>query len=373
MKRRAGKQFLLPLLFFWLLLPLPVSAQSVSDYDYSDAQDTLDAALEEAPSFADLVSLFFSGDADKALRQFPAYLKSGLLSEISVSRKSLGQVLLIAAFGAVFSGLADAFQDKQAGEAGFYVTYLLLLSLLFTAFQAALSVAEETVGHVTAFMGALLPAFTLSVAATGKTLTSLFSYEFILAAVSIVEWSFRVFFLPGIRIYVVLSLVNHISEEDILTKLTELLELGLSWSLKALVGLVAGYGAVQSLVLPMADSLKTGAVTRVLSAIPGIGTGAGAAASLIAGTANLIKNSIGAAALAVLVLLAAVPVLKLAVITVLYHGAAAIVQPVADERVTECLAAMASAARLLLKLTVSAVGLFLLAVGLLCAFPPSGL
>ena len=115
------------LLFFWLVLPLSVSARSVSDYDYSDAQDTLDSALEEAPSFSELVSDFFSGNADKAVRQFPSYLKHSLLAEVSVSRKSLGQVLLIAAFGTVFSSLADAFRDKQAGEAGFYVTYLLCL------------------------------------------------------------------------------------------------------------------------------------------------------------------------------------------------------------------------------------------------------
>ena len=49
-----------------------------------------------------------------------------------------------------------------------------------------------------------------------------------------------------------------------LGKLQELLELVLGWGMKALMGVILGYGAIQSLVLPLADSLKTGAVTRIL-------------------------------------------------------------------------------------------------------------
>ena len=102
--------------------------------------------------------------------------------------------------------------------------------------------------------------------------------------------------------------------------------------------------------------------------IPGIGAGAGAAASLVTGTAVLIKNGIGAAALIVLLLICSVPVLKLAVITILYYGAAAMVQPVADKRVTDCLAGMAVGVRMLLKATMASAGMFLLLIGILCAF-----
>ena len=353
----------------WLLFSLSVRAEGETDkYDYSEVQDTMDEVMEEAPSFSSLVESMVSGNAGEMLKDLPGYLKNSLFSEIRENRKSLGHVLLIAAFGTIFSGLAASFQDKQAGETGFYVTYLLLLSLLLTAFSEAASVAERTITHVLEFMGALLPAFTLSVAAAGKPLTSVFSYEFVMLVISLAQWLFRVVFLPGIQVYAVLNLVNHISREDILTKLTELLELVLGWGMKTVIGLVVGYGVIQSMVLPMADSVNTGAVTKVLSAIPGIGGGAGAAASLVTGTACLIKNGIGAAALVVLFLLAAVPILKLAVITVLYHGAAALVQPVADERVTECLTGTAGAAVLLLKLTVAEVGMFFLIIGLMCAF-----
>ncbi|MCI8504801.1 MAG: sporulation protein [Lachnospiraceae bacterium] len=365
-KRKAVPWFLL---FFFLLFHGTAHAQGETDrYDYSDAQDVIDEAMEEAPSFSDLVESLVSGKAGEILGKLPSLLAESLFSEINASRSSLGHILLIAAFGTLFSGLAVSFQDKQAGETGFYVTYLLLLSLLLAAFSEAAQIAADTVSHIMEFMSALIPAFTLSVAAAGKPLTSVFSYEFVMVAISIAERVFQIIFIPGIQVYVVLMLVNHISKEDILTKMTELLEILLSWGLKTLIGLIVGYGMVQSMVIPMADSVKTGTLTKLLAAIPGIGGSAGAAASLVTGTACLIKNGIGTAALIVLVLLAAVPVMKLAVLTVLYHGAAAMIQPVADERVTECLAGVAGAVRLLLKLTAAAAGMFLLIIGVVCAF-----
>lgn len=366
---RRWKTGLVLLLFFFLSCRGIVQASGETDkYDYSGAQDVMDEAMEDAFSFSGLVDVLVSGKAGELLGQFLALLKESLFSEINTSRNSLGHILLIAVFGTVFSGLAVSFQDRQAGEMGFYVTYLLLLSLLLTAFFEAAQIAKDTVSYVLEFMSALIPAFTLSVAAAGKPLTSVFSYEFIMAVISIAEWLFQAVFIPGTQVYVVLMLVNHISKEDILTKMTELLELLLKWGLKTVIGLVVGYGMIQSMVIPVADSVKTGTLAKLLGAIPGIGGGAEAAASLVTGTACLIKNGIGTAALIVLVLLAAVPVLKLAVLTVLYHGAAAIIQPMADKRVTECLAGVAGAARLLLKMTVAAAGMFLLIVGVVCAF-----
>ena len=369
---RRGAVILLAAALLWMLMAGRAKASESSggaeaQYDYSGAQEALDEAMDEAPSFSGLVEDFMAGRAKEALGQLPRYLKDSLFSEIAAAGNSLGQLLAVAAVGALFSGLASAFQNRQTGETGFYVTYLLHIALELPAFHAAASVAEEAVSRAMGFMAALLPAFTLSMAAAGKTMTSVFSYEFVMAAISVCQWMFGNLFLPGIRVYVVLALVGHITKEEILTKLTELLELLLGWGLKALAGFVVGIGAVQSLVLPMADSLKTGAVTKLLGAIPGIGGGAGAAASLAAGTASLIKNSIGAAALVALLLLGAVPVLKLLVITLLHHGAAALLQPAADERVTECLSGVAGGTRLLLRVTAVSVGMMLLTVGLLCA------
>ena len=287
-----GRNLCVLLLIVWIFMGVSVSASEATDldsYDYSGMQEVLDEASEDPPSFSELAKQFFSGQGKEALSQIPSWLENRFFSELKGGRRLLGQVLFLAAFGAVFSGLSDAFRDKQAGETGFYVTYLLLLSLLFTGFKEAVSSAETVMNQVTAFMGALVPAFTLSVAASGKPLTAVFSYEFILICVNAAQWCFRMIFLPGIPDFCGGESGGTDLQGGNAGKTAGASGAGF-WirGMKALMGVILGYGAIQSLVLPLADSLKTGAVTRTLSAIPGIGNSAGAAAGLVAGMANLI-------------------------------------------------------------------------------------
>ena len=85
----------------------------------------------------------------------------------------------------------------------------------------------------------------------------------------------------------------------------------------------------------------------------------------MAGIGEPDQKQYGAAALAALLFLAVIPSLKLLVLALLYQGAAALVQPAADERVTECLSSMARGMLLSFKLTGGA-GLSLFSVGGAC-------
>ena len=120
-------------------------------------------------------------------------------------------------------------------------------------------------------------------------------------------------------------------------------------------------------MLPYADAVKNSGFQKILEMIPGVGQGMGAAAKVILGSGVLIKNAMGAAAVVVLLLLSLVPVLKLAVLCVLYRAAASILQPVGDKRLVACIAGVAEGERMLLGLTVAGMMVFVLAIALICA------
>jgi stage III sporulation protein AE len=81
-----------------------------------------------------------------------------------------------------------------------------------------------------------------------------------------------------------------------------------------MVGLVLGFHLIQSMVLPYVDSLKTGAVQKIIGVIPGIGQGVNSVAQMMLGSGVLIKNTIGAAGIILLLILSMIPLLKLAVL-----------------------------------------------------------
>ena len=88
---------------------------------------------------------------------------------------------------------------------------------------------------------------------------------------------------------------------------------------------------------------------------------------VLLGSGALIKNGIGTVALIFLLLLCLVPILKLGIVAIMYQGAAAVVQPAADKRIVACISAVASGTKLLLKLVLYTLILFVVTVAIVCA------
>ncbi|WP_434309288.1 stage III sporulation protein AE [Hominifimenecus sp. rT4P-3] len=358
------------LLFLLIFVSVPVygAGTEPEDYDLSQIEAYLEQEMgAESSSFGDMLDRVLEGDFSGALSQMGILAKQAAFSELASNKNAVRQAILIALFGSLLTYFAGAFSENSVGETGFYVSYLLLAALLFSAFGASLSICTRVLQVLLSFLSLLVPVFFMAVAYAGGTITSLGFYELTLLAIGGVQWLFLTFLVPIIEIYVTLLLVNSLSREDFLSKLTDLMKVVVDWGTKSLLGLIIGLNLVQGLVLPLVDSVKSSAVRKAVSAIPWIGNGADAVGQVLLGSGALIKNGIGTAALIFLVILCLMPLLKLGVITLMYQGAAAIVQPAADKRIVACISAVASGTKMLLKLVLYTLILFMVTVAIVCA------
>ena len=212
-----------------------------------------------------------------------------------------------------------------------------------------------------------MPAYFISVAFAGGSTSAAAFYEIALGAAWAVQWLCRQVFLSIVRVYGLLVLGDHMMEEPFFSKMTELMEKIVSWGLRSILGLTMGLQILQSLVLPYADSAGRSAIMKFAEMIPGLGQATGAAARLVFGSSVLIKNSLGAAAVLILAVITLVPVVKLAVLMVMYQGAAALLQPVCDKRIISCIQGMAAGHGLLLRITLYSLFLFILVIAITCA------
>ena len=87
---------------------------------------------------------------------------------------------------------------------------------------------------------------------------------------------------------------------------------------------------------------------------------------LVLGSAILIKNSIGAAALLILAVLCLIPVAKLVLFALSYKLVAAVVQPVSDTRIVECIGCVGEGMVLLMKTMLTSCILFWLTLAVMC-------
>lgn len=352
----------------WFLSPVfGHAAQDAENFapDYGDIQEFLNGQ-DTGLSFAEMVEQLTSGNWSEIPGMLLSQAGTFLFAEIRKNKNELFFLFAIAIFSSIFANFAKAFRSGYAAQTGFYVTCLILAVTLLGAFTAASQVTVQFLTTLLGFMRALVPAFFLSVAYVGNPLASVGFYQTTLLAIGGAEWIFLKILLPFVRIYLVFGLVNGIVGEDFLTRLAKLVKKGTEWGMKTLFSAVLGLQFIQGMILPYADNVKTGAVKKMAGLIPGVGKGISAVAEILTGSGILIKNGIGTAAFFCLVFFSLVPLLKLAVISLIYRLAAALLAPVADKRMLGCVDAMAAAVGMLLKMTGMTVLLFGLSIALVC-------
>ena len=245
--------------------------------------------------------------------------------------------------------------------------YMILFLLLIVSFQNSMGIAGEVMEHMRDFMTVLAPACFLAMTFSACTVSAGIYYEFILLLIAVMRWFTEVFVLPCTEVYILLVLANHLSKEERLTRFSELAELLVEWSLKAVLAAVMGFHMIQGLISPAADAARNTAVSQGLEMVPGVGDISSSVTDVLLGSAMLIKNGIGAAALVVLIVLCLIPLTKLAIIMAAYYVLAAVLQPVSDERITDCLSGMGNGVRLLFKTVFTMLVLFLLTIALATA------
>ena len=89
------------------------------------------------------------------------------------------------------------------------------------------------------------------------------------------------------------------------------------------------------------------------------------AAKAAVGSGVLLKNAVGGAGVIVIIIVCAVPLIKLLVIALMYKLVEAVIQPVSDARLTECVHAAGEGIFLLLKTAGTVILLFVLSLAMM--------
>lgn len=355
-----------------------------SDTSYLNAEDLVDSYLDEldlqeiqdsiqemfpdaAFNFRDSVIKLMQGKTPLTADSVKELLLDAVCGELSGQRAMILQILVLAVAAAVFSNFVRVFEKSQISEIAFYMIYLLLFVILMRAFGELDRSTRANLERMLHFMKVLLPVYLVAASLAAGSVTAAGFYELTLTAIWAAQTVLTYVVLPGIRLYVLFLLINHLGREDYFSKLAELFRMAVGWILKTLLAVVVGVETVQTLLLPAVDLLKNSVWKRAAGAIPVLGNTLNAVTETVLGTAVLLKNAVGVAGAAAIVLICLTPVARLLVCTFLYKALGAAVQPVSDRRITECVSGVGEGAALLLK-TLSITGvMFLITLALVTA------
>lgn len=343
------------------------------EFEFSEIEDLLDDIFpEKKTDFQDLIKKMLSGQTEPSLQVIGEMISDQFFYEWKSSKAGMVHILLIVIVAAVFTNFSNVFQNQQISEISFYVLYLLLITIGLNSFRILIVSASENLERLIGFMKVLGPVYFLAVAFAAGSSTSILFYNLVLLLIYLVELVILNFLIPFVQVYIVVKVMNNLSEEDYLSKFAELCETVIAWTLKTLLAGVTGVNIIQGLLSPAIDSLKRSVVGRSAEAIPVVGDAIGGVTEVMLGTAVLIKNGIGVAGALVCIGICLVPMIQMAVVTLLYKLIAAMIQPVSDKRIVGCISSIADGSQMLLRIIFTTGVLFLLTIAVVTATTMAG-
>ncbi|MBU5480854.1 stage III sporulation protein AE [Blautia sp. MSJ-19] len=327
----------------------------LDELELSQVQGMLDEMLgEQSFSMKETLAKLVKGEKVLSGESIRELLYRCFFAQMEKEKGLFVRLLLLVLLAAIFADFAAAFDSGQIGDICFYLVYLLLFILLMDAFTDMSLSLQQTLSWMTEFMRGLAPAYFLTVSVSAGTATASVFYEGVLILTWMIQCLIRQIFLPGAGLYVMLSLVNHLSREEMLGKMAELIDTAVRWGLKTLLGAAVGLQVIRNLVAPVMDTLKRGMLGRAAGALPGVGNAVNMVTELVLTSAVLVRNSLGVVILLAFVAIGAGPVLHYGILSLAYRFLAAVAQPVSDKRIVESLTAMGEGCVLLLKVIFTA-------------------
>lgn len=310
--------------------------------------DELDRLLSSKTTvtFSDIYSAMRNGQIDEAMENALRAFTDSVIYELRTSRVLALQIIAVIILGSTFAQLSGN-MGEYVLENGFMVTYMILVSLLLGDFLVVQSVVTDTVGDVTDFMKAFYPMYASSILYVQGPESAGYSQSIIVLVIYMCQNGIIKVILPLIKCSGLISLVNNLNREDYFSRLANLMRSIAKWGLGTMFAVVTGINVVKSMIAPSIDKVSRNGVLRTLGKLSGMSS-VSAVLGVIVSTGQFIKNCMGMACTVVIVILAAVPMIKILVIVFTLRCIAALIQPIGDKRYADGVGVMASSIEMML-------------------------
>lgn len=265
-------------------------------------------------------------------------ISKNLFKELYVCVKIMISIIVIAIISALLKNIEDSFTGSSIANIAFYSCYVLIILLLTKNFVSSVNIAKSAIKDITDFMSAIMPVLILLITTAGGISQAATLDPIVAAAVTITPRIYMDMILPLILMSFVLCFVNNISTEHKVEQLAKFIKQITLWLQGIILTVFVGLITIRSMTASTFDAvtLKT-AKFAVDNFIPIVGKAISDSISTVAGYALLLKNAFGVLGLIIILLMLLFPVIKIISIVIVYKISAAIIEPIVDKRIVNCI------------------------------------
>lgn len=295
-------------------------------------------------------------------------------TEIKEALKVMGSILIIVLIHSVLKSISDNLNNKSVAQITYYVQYILIATVIMTNFSSIITLTKEAVGNMISFIQLLFPLLMTLMLASGSVVSVNLVQPIILFIINLISNIFQSIIIPIILVGTALAIVSKISDRIQIDKLSKFLKSSSVWVIGILLTIFVGVLSIEGTLGSSVDGItaKT-AKAAVSSFIPVVGKVLGDAVDTVIGCSAILKNAIGIVGVIVVIAICITPILKLAIITIIYHLTAALCEPIADSKIVSLITQMADTFKILLAILCSISIMLIIGITLVINISNTGL
>ncbi len=334
-------------------------------FDLSEIDRLVDRIIVQSRyNFSDVVRCMVQGEWNEVWDMLKHMIVELCIPGLWDSKNLWMGLILLGLFSMILHYSFGVVKSRQVSEIAYYIVYLLLILLLLDSFGQMLETGRELLDLLKQFIAALVPAYCLSVSLSIGSASAVVHYELVILLLLGIDYILVGMLLPVTQSYVFLVIVDGIDESCRLKEFVRLLERAISWGIKVCLTITVVVSGIQNAVSVQLDGMQKTVFQKAVGALPGIGDLSESVTQVLAGSASLIKNGIGATAMIFLFLIVLRPLWEVFCMAMSMRLAAAFIRVMGQSRLSDTIAKMGEAGILVMRIVTCAVIAFYISIAM---------
>ena len=293
-------------------------------------------------------------------------LGKAFFTEIKLNLSLMAKIFAIAIFTGILSNFKTNFSDSTVGELAWIVCYIMIVILIIQSITVVLNVGKNTIEQMTSFMQILFPALLALLIGMGGIASSGVMQPATVLLTGVTGIFLKNIMLPLIFLSTILVLISNINDNISLENLSKLTRNICSWVLGIVFTIFIGVLSVQGIIAASFDGVSIRTTKYAIETfVPVVGKMFSQTVDVIISSSLMLKNAVGVVGLIVAISICLYPILKILSLMAVYKLSSALLEPISDKRVVNCLNEIGSVLVILLVTLLGIAILFFLTIALL--------
>ena len=293
-------------------------------------------------------------------------IKTAALSEIKTSIKIATSILVLALLSSIIKSLENSFSSKGITTVTNYIVFITVVTLTLVSFRDILSLCYTTIENIMGLVNVTIPIMISLLVLVGFPITSTALNPIFIGGIAAINIIFKKFIFMAISIAFAILVVNNLTNNIKLNRLSSFIKQINIVALGAVFTLYLGLVSIQGLYVTSFDkfTVKT-AKFAVGNFIPVVGGFVSDSVDILLSSSQLIKNVFGGVGLVILVGICLIPIIKILSVILVYKVCSIAIEPVGEDNISSFLNEVANLMIIILATIIAVTIMFFVTIAIL--------